>query len=43
MQPRTAFKGIINKCNENYKKQMATIKIQMTSDRKKQHKPQTAQ
>lgn len=39
----TAFKGIIDKCNENYREQMATVKIQMTSDGENWREPKTAQ
>lgn len=39
----TAFKEIIDKCNENYREQMATVKLQMTSDGDSRREPKTSQ
>lgn len=40
---RIVFKGIIDKCNENYREQMAIVKIQMTLDRENRREPKTLQ
>lgn len=43
MRLGTDFKGIIDKCNENYREQTATVKLQMTSDGESRREPKTSQ